>query len=74
MVRIQGAITLQSSQIIGVTQAGTQMLEDGPVPTGIPRTDLLFEKAAKVGDDLVVVEQRIVDVEQEDEPVAGCAS
>src|SRR3989475_4180082 len=57
-------IALQGTEIVCVTQLGPQFLEDGPVPLLRLAPDLALEVSLEVRGDAIVVEQRVVDIEQ----------
>src|SRR2546422_8244415 len=57
-------IALQGTEIVCVTQLGPQFLEDGPVPLLRLAPDLALEVSLEVRGDVIVVEQRVVDIEQ----------
>ena len=62
---------LEGAEVVGVTVLAPQLLEDGPVallPFGAERVE---QMALEVGDDRVVVEQRVVDVNQVNEVPHG---
>src|SRR5690606_4576233 len=64
------AVALQGAEIIGVAALGAQLLEDLPIaPLSLP-ADLGDEVRAKVGGDRVVVEERVVNVDQRDHRMA----
>ena len=65
-MRIFLSAKLQGAQIIGVTKSGSRLLENGPVTLRPLGTNLALEVFGQVGDDAVVVQQRIVNVEKED--------
>src|ERR1700688_1941205 len=60
------SVTLQSAQIIAITQLFEEILEDLPiaVPTGC--AELAFEMLSEILLNMVVVEQRIVHVDEKD--------
>ena len=62
-----GTVTLQGAQVVRVSQFVAQSLEDGPVAIRVRDAEFALEMLAQVGDDPVVVEKRVVNVEQEDE-------
>ena len=64
-----GAVALQRAEVVGVAELAAQRLELDPVAIGARDAELAHEVLAQVGDDAVVVEQRVVDVEQEDDVV-----
>jgi hypothetical protein len=61
------AIALQRAEVVDVTELGAELLEDRPVALGARSTEFALEMLPQVGDDPVVVEQRVVDIEQEDD-------
>jgi hypothetical protein len=67
VMRILASVTLQGAQIIHVTKFCAQLFENGPVALRPFWADLALEKSPQVGDDAVVVEQRVVNVEQEND-------
>src|SRR3989442_13569273 len=58
-------IALQGTEIVRVAQLGSQLLEDGPVPLLPLASHLALEVSLEIGRDGIVVEQRVVDIEQE---------
>jgi hypothetical protein len=65
-VRVLSAITLQSTEIIDVTEFRAQVLQNLPVALLAIFPDLAFHEIMYVGDDAVVVQKRIVYVKEED--------
>lgn len=65
------AVALERAEVVGVTEFGAQLLEEGPIVLRAFGADFAFEVAFEVGGDAVVVEQRVVHVEQEDDFVCG---
>src|SRR5262249_42637125 len=65
-VRILDAEPLQGAEVVGVPQLLAQLLEQLPVPLLLLVAYGAPEVAAHVDDDAVVVEQRVVDVEERD--------
>src|SRR2546428_581001 len=63
-------IPLQRAQVVRVAQLGPQLFEDGPVPLLPLASDLALEVALEIGRDVIVVDQRVVHVDQEDDPMA----
>ena len=61
------AIALQRAEVVGVAELGAQLLEELPVVGAAVLADLGVEMRAQIGGDAVVVEQRVVDVEEEDD-------
>src|SRR5512143_903859 len=66
-MRILASVTLQGPQVISVTKPGSQTLENRPVTPRPFGADLALEVCGEVSDDAVVVEQRIVHIEQEND-------
>ena len=60
------SITLQSPEVIPVAQLAKQLLEDCPVTVPTGRPELAFEMTPEIGLDAVVVQQRIVHIDEED--------
>src|SRR5256714_1278112 len=65
IVEVLQAIALQSAQIVRVPELRAQLLEDRPVTVASGATEFALQMAAEVGLHGVVVEERIVHVEQE---------
>ena len=63
-------IALQRAQVVGVAQLAPQLFENRPVPLLPLASDLALEVAPEIGRDVIVVDQRVVDVDQEDDPMA----
>ena len=61
------AVPLQGAEVVGVAELVPELLEQLPVVAAAVLADLGVEVRAQVGGDAVVVEQRVVDVEQEDD-------
>ena len=62
-----GAVLLQRAQVVGIPELLAQPLEDGPVLLSGLVPDGLVEVAPQVGNDSVVVEERVVDIQQEND-------
>ena len=71
IARVLDAVALQCSQVVGVAELDAQRFEDGPVSLLALDPDLADEIPLQVGGNPVVVEQRVIDVEQEYDPAAG---
>jgi hypothetical protein len=67
IARVLEAVALERSQVIGVAQLPAQILEQSPVALLPLRADLLVQELLEVLGDPVVVEERVVDVEEEDD-------
>src|SRR6185369_16194608 len=59
------AVTLQCAEVVSVTEFGAQLFEERPIVLGASGADFALEVAFEVGGNAVVVEQRVVHVEQE---------
>ena len=70
VVRISGPEALQCAQIVGVAELCAEQLELVPVALLPLAAELLGQVPAEVVGNRVVVEQRVVDVEQEDGSVS----
>src|SRR5438270_11138931 len=71
IARVFHAITLKRAEIISIAEFGAQLLKDFPVALLALRAHLLFQVAFEVGRDMVIVEERVVYVEKEDEAGHG---
>ena len=71
IVGMLDAVTLQGAQVIGVAEFLSQLLEDRPVALLRIGADLARQMAPQVVGYAVVVEQRVVDVEQEHDRAWG---
>src|SRR5437764_15075646 len=58
------AVTLQRAEIISVAKLGPKRLEDVPVVLLPFLPELPIHVPHEIGDDTIVVEQRVIDVEQ----------
>ena len=67
VLRVLDPIALQGAEVVAVAQIGEELLEDRPVAVAAGRPELAFEMASEIGLDAVVVEQRVVDIDQEDD-------
>src|SRR5262249_20770012 len=68
VVRVGEPEALERSEVVGIAELGAQALELVPVALLPLGAELSGEVIAQVGRDPVVVEQRVVDVEEEDGP------
>ena len=66
IARMLDAVTLQRPEVIRIAQLGSQLFEDSPILFCAVRTDFAGEMMPKVRLDSVVIEQRVVHVEQKD--------
>src|SRR5262245_10999366 len=58
---------LQRAQVVGVPELLPELLEQLPVPLVLRLTDRPLEVTTHVGNDVIVVDERVVDVEQGDD-------
>src|SRR5882762_800003 len=65
IVEVLQAIALQSAEIVGVTELRAQLFENRPVAVAARAAELALQMGAEIGLHGVVVEERIVHVEQE---------
>jgi hypothetical protein len=65
VVWVIDAVLLQSAEVVGVADLGAQLFEQGPVALSAFRADVMFEMIAEVAGHGVVVEKRVVDIEEE---------
>jgi len=68
VARVFQPVALERSQVVGIAQLPAQRLEQRPVALLALGADLLVQELFQVLGDPVVVEERVVDVEEEDEP------
>ena len=77
VARVLDPVALQRAEVVAIAELEEQVLQDRPVAVARGRAELALEPAAQVGLDAVVVEQRVVDVDQEHDPVRcahdGCS-
>src|SRR5262245_8677606 len=71
ILRVLDPIALQRAEIITVAQFAKQLLEDGPIPLAASNSELTIEVAFDVVLNAVVVEQRIVHVDQKNNWARG---
>src|SRR4029079_17696919 len=67
-------VALQRAQVVGVAQLGAQLFEDRPVPVPPCGAELALEMVSEIILHAVVVEQRVVHVQQEHHLVCRCHS
>jgi len=67
IARVLQAIALERAQIIRIAKLRADLLEEVPVMLLAFRANLLLQMALEVGGDAVIIEQRVVNVEEEDE-------
>ncbi len=64
IARVLDAVALERAEIVGVPELAAQLLEELPVAVRALLADLGGQMGAKVSGDPVVVEQRVVDIEE----------
>ena len=64
ILRVLDPEALESAEVIAVTQLCEQLFEDRPVSVARSGAELTFKVSLQVILDMVVVEQRVVDVDQ----------
>jgi len=69
IARILRPVALQSAEIIGVAELRTQFFEYRPVAFPALGAERLREVAAQVGSDPIIINERVIDIEQEHD---GC--
>lgn len=67
VLRVLDAIALQRTEIVSIPKLCEQILENGPVPITTSGSVLVLEMGFDIGLDVIVVEKRIVDIDQEDD-------
>jgi hypothetical protein len=65
------SITLQSTEIVTIAELDEERLEDRPVPVARRRAEFTLEMALEVVLDAIVVQQRVVHVDEEDDRCHG---
>src|SRR5437667_2111091 len=70
VARILTAVALQGAQIIRIPKFGAELFKKCPIALLPLMSDFFFEMTLEVSRDSIVVEQRIVYVEQENQTVA----
>ena len=70
--RINSSIALQRSEIIGIAEFSPQFLEDGPIALLPFMSNLTFQLAFQISRHAIVIEQRVVHVEQKHDGVRFC--
>jgi hypothetical protein len=66
VLRVFDTVPLQCTEIVSIPQFDKQVVENCPVPVATGGTVLALEVGLDVSLDVVVVEKRIVDVDQKD--------
>ena len=64
LVRPFTAVALQCAKIIGVTEFTPQLFEEAPITLCPFAPDLLFQMTLEVRRNAIVIQQRVVDIEQ----------
>src|SRR5664279_6111180 len=62
-------VTLQRAEVVGVSELAAQLFQDGPVPVAAGGPELTREVLAEVLFHAVVVEQRVIAVEEKDDVI-----
>ena len=72
LARVLDAVALEGAEIVAIAQLREQILQDPPI--AIARGDAIgpLEMVLQVLLDAVVVEQRVVDVDEEDDRMRQC--
>src|SRR5262249_11700138 len=71
LARVLDAITLQRAEGVGISELGSQVLEDGPVSLLAIRSKRLRQVVTKIVGDGVVVQKGVVDVKEESYVIHG---
>src|SRR5271165_1631469 len=71
VARIFQPVTLQRAQVVGVAEFIANLLEELPVAFRVLGTYCSFQMLAEIRGDLVVKQQRVIDVKQEDDFFIG---
>ena len=71
VVRALHPVPLEGAQVVRIAQLRTQDLEDLPVPLLPVGADLALQVPSEIEDDPIVVEERVVHVEEEHHVGAG---
>src|SRR5256712_2419457 len=71
VAHIAEPVALQRAQVVRVAQLGAQLLEDRPVPVPAFNTELAREMIPEIVLHKIIVEQRIVAVEEEYDIIRG---
>ena len=66
-MQLLSAVALEGADIIGVAELGPQLVEDRPIAVARGASVALLEMLAQILLDAVVVDQRVVDIEEEDQ-------
>ena len=64
IVRFFVAVALQCAEIIGITEFTPQLFEEAPITLRPFAADLLFQMMLEVRRDAIIIQQRIVHIEQ----------
>jgi hypothetical protein len=67
IARVFQTIALESAKIIRIAQLSADLLKEVPVMLLALRANLLLQMALEIGGDMVIIEQRIVDVKEEND-------
>src|SRR5207245_10631527 len=69
--RRPGPVALECAEIIAIPELDEQRLEEPPVPLTTRGAELTLEMALEVGLNAIVVQQRVVHIDQEDDRSRG---
>jgi hypothetical protein len=67
ILRMLDPVALEGTEIVAIAQLGEQLLEDCPVSLAARNSELTVEVALDIVLDTVVVEQRVVHIDQEND-------
>jgi hypothetical protein len=67
IVRIFYPVFLEGAEVIGIAQALALLFENAPVMLRVPGADFAFQERMDVACYAVVVEQRVIDIEKEND-------
>ncbi len=65
------AVTLQRAQVIAIPQRPEQVFENVPVPVARVGPEVALEMASEIFLDAVVVDQRVIQIDEEDDGAGG---
>jgi hypothetical protein len=69
LARALDPVALQGAEVVCITELGPKLLENFPVAPLALLTEPVGQVAPQIGDHRVVVEQRVVDVDEKDDVV-----
>jgi hypothetical protein len=71
IMRIFTSVALERAQVVGIAEFSAKLLEEDPVFLSAIRANFAFEMTLEIDNDPIVVEQRIVDIKQENDFARG---